>query len=153
MNLKLEITGAKPFTPQQREAIQQKLVEIKDIAKRAEAANQLNDTQNKAQCLFCKQDSEKAISTVQSEALPLLSHRLESKNIGLANILRQEYKSLDMVVQMLLRREKGRLHQCKIGSVSLESCFLHQTANLLYILSAHLIPHLEQLYDNKNQHS
>lgn len=113
----------------------------------------LNDTQNKAQSLFCKQDFEKEVSEAQPSSSLLPSHKLESKSIMLANILRQNYAPLDRVVQLLLTQETSRTPQRKKHGESLESCLLHQTANLLHILSARVIPHLEQLSHNKNQHS
>lgn len=116
-------------------------------------SSNLNDIQNKAQSLFCKPDSEKAISAAQSSSSPPASHKPESENIRLVNILHQNYAPLDRVVQLLLTQETSRTPQCKKHGESLESCLLHQTANLLHILSARVIPHLEQLSHNKNQHS
>jgi len=112
-----------------------------------------DDTQNKAQSLFCKQDFEKEVSEAQPSSSLLPSYKLESKSIMLANTLRQNYAPLDRVVQLLLTQETSRTPQRKKHGESLESCLLHQTANLLHILSAYVIPHLERLNDNKTQHS
>lgn len=113
----------------------------------------LNDTQNASQSLVCERDSEKEVLSVQSSSSPLASHKLESENIRLANILRQNYAPLDRVAQSLLKQETSRIPRRKKHGESLESCLLHQTANLLHILSARVIPYLERLDNNKNQHS
>lgn len=151
---KIEIhhhNGGQKETPCKDENLCEKVrfnLQVEDII-----SSNLNDTQNEFQSLVYKQDSEKAISAAQPSSSLLPSHKLESKSIMLANILRQNYAPLDRVVQLLLTQETSRTPQRKKHGESLESCLLHQTANLLHILSVYVIPHLEQLDDNKTQHS
>lgn len=96
------------------------------------------------ECPDHMQDLQKEILEALCGCTEVQDHSTQSKSRGLATILRQECKWLDKVGQMLLEKEKDFPHQSKIGSKSLESCFLHQTTTLVQILSAYVIPHLER---------
>ena len=120
-------------------------INIETLIEKLEITNSLpGGTQSGDVSLFDGPGLAEEISKALSAAMLPPSLTPEDKSKGLAKLLRRDCKSLDMVVQSLLKKEKDRHRPRKIGQESLESCLLHQTANLLYMLSAHIIPHLER---------
>lgn len=103
-----------------------------------------NNIQNTEESLFEKPNFEsKSLAGLPSVLNPLnLSHSEKSK--GLAKLLLQHTIPLDRVVQSLSKMGKDYPRPRKIGQVSLELCLLNQTSTLLWLLSEHVIPHLEQ---------
>ncbi len=103
-----------------------------------------NDTENKVESLFEKLNygSKPLIDQPLTPRPQGFSHQEKSK--GLAKLLLQHTTPLDGLVQNLSKREKGFHRQRKIGQVSLEECLLYQTSTLLWLLSEHVIPHLEK---------
>ena len=130
-------------------------IHIHSLIEKLEVSNTTkpNDTQNKERFLFHELGLEKVISEALREGVLLPDEKHQKKSRDLATILRQECTPLDRLAQSLLKKEKVNPHLRKIGRESPESCLLYQTASLLHIVFAYVIPHLEQLSGNKNQSS
>lgn len=101
-------------------------------------------TQNKHRQAHYNTNSGRAIPRVVSVALPEKDYDIENKGKDLAKILRRDCKSMERVVQHLTKKEKENRHLRKIGQESYESLLLSQSANLLWLLSEHVIPQLER---------
>lgn len=110
-----------------------------------------NDIQNQYKPVCSHTDFEKEPSITEPAVSPETGYGTENKSAGLAKILRRECTMIDRVVQNLLKKERKNRHLSKIGQQSYESLLLNQSANLLWLLSEHVIPQLERSPDNKNK--
>ena len=117
---------------------------VEGFLKQLNASLLLGDIQSQHKSSRSRIDSERAILTTEPVALPVKGYDIENKSKELAKLLRRECNQIQRVVQNLSKKERKNRHRSKIGQQSSESLLLNQTANLLWLLSAHVIPRLEQ---------